>query len=206
MIRYFAFVPGMILLLLANRALGMSADSINYPAMYSQKEIKKEDKGLKSFQKLIKKLESANNEGNIDYQNSILEKLLANMRVENQKLNQRISQRAKKLSGNKKKQQADSTLKEDLPQAYNPDLVKYQKNENYNKEESQLKKQESGILAQYGKFLREQQQIIQRMEKALPLQLENIKDTYPGLLKDLSSFTSNMQDVIKLMRKEGQKK
>lgn len=206
MIRYFAFVPGLILLLLANRALGMSADSINYPAMYSQKEIKKEYKGLKSFQKLIKKLESANNEGNIDYQNSILEKLLANMRVENQKLNQRISQRGKKLSGNKKKQQADSTLKEDLPQAYNPDLVKYQKNENYNKEESQLKKQESGILAQYGKFLREQQQIIQRMEKALPLQLENIKDTYPGLLKDLSSFTSNMQDVIKLMRKEGQKK
>ncbi len=184
--------------------LAINVDSTSYPPIYSIKDIKKETKEIKAFQKLIRQFESARK--NIDYQNSILEKVLASMQKETQELNFRIKHRTQQLADHSKKKQADSIWLEDLPQAYNPELISYNKNQNFNKEETQIKRQESVILSFYGKILRDQQLIIQRMEKINSLQPETMHESYPAVQKDMKSFLANMKEEVNWMRKECYKK
>lgn len=192
----------MLLFVFSINSAFASDSTLVYNKLYTNKEVKKEVKDYKNFNKMVRKLKKSANKENIDLKNSILSEVKDLMKKEYEELNNRITNRAKKLTPLKRN--SDTLIKGDIPEGYNP-TIKGQF-EPVNKSDVQKGKNETEVLLLYTKILNKENRILRQMDGIKEFMPTNKVTLMSEILDHLDHFKICLKEELQLMSKEKGKK
>lgn len=203
----FLILTGVLLIsFVGQKVFGFTEDSSQIIKIkYSKKELQKEIKDLKNFEAQLKIWKKAVKENNPDYLNEVYDKTLNIVNKEHSELSTRISERSKKLivsSGDSN--QKNSKEKEDLPKVYNSELK--DQIVHVNKSDILQKKAESDYLNKYIHLIRNEKNILNKLEINTVFTSETKPDVFHDISNSFNAFKNEMKAEIELIKKETSKK
>lgn len=181
------------------------ADSNYLPSIhYTKKELKKEKKDIKAFDKLVKEWKKAIRQNNTDYLNVVFSRVKTFLEKEHNELSNRISKRSKELYPSKSDTKPTNSVFEDKPKVYNSEL----KDQiiRVNKEDIMRKKAEYDYLNKYIQVIRNEKDLIIKLNSVLNFDNQTPSSIYLKINQDLANFRNDMLEEISLMKKETGKK
>ena len=186
-------------------ASAVPGDSSYLPTVrYNKKELKKEMKDVKSFEKQFKVWQKAIKQNNVDYLNSVFTKTLSLMEKEHNELSNRISERSKQLAQTNTQSNPSNSADEDKPKVYNSELK--DQIVHVNKQDIMRKKAESEYLSKYVVVIRNEKTIITKLKNVKTFDGQTPATTFKEISSDVEAFKKEMRTEITLMEKETGKK
>ncbi|MBK9720479.1 MAG: hypothetical protein IPO78_02545 [Saprospiraceae bacterium] len=187
-------------------AFAFPADtSVKVKIKYSKKELKKELKDIKTVDAQFKDWNRAVKQKNPDYLNIVFKKTIKLLEKEHAELNNRISERSKKLlppaSTNPSTNPAAG---EDKPKVYNAELK--DQVVRVSKEEILQKKAESETLSNYINVIRNEKIILNKLASIKEFDAETKPENYVSVSNEFAAFKIEMLAEIALLKKETGKK
>jgi hypothetical protein len=167
--------------------------------------LKKEKADLKLFTKMLKEWNKSVKKPNYDYLNSQYITFNAQMEKECNELSMRIATRNRSVYQTQKpKNQMDSLAKADLPVGYNPSIKG--QIENVSREEIENKKSETDILSRYGKIIRQEKSVMNKLKNVHEINPDTPSSSLNQISDDLKIFLEAMQEEIRMLKNETNKK